>query len=83
MESIVFDGSSRCLTIKLFWVNSALSRLGVIVERSHPAASRPRRKSSFFSSATIALEVFAAARWNTLNVGHVQLRFSTFEVAGR
>jgi hypothetical protein len=45
--------------------------------------SRPRRKASFFSSATIALEVFAAARWNTLNVGHVQLRFSTFEVAGR
>jgi len=29
----------------------------------------------FFSSATIALEVFAAARWNTLNVGHVSAQF--------
>jgi hypothetical protein len=38
-------------------------RLGLITERSHPVAPRLRKKSSFFSSATIALEVFAAARW--------------------
>ena len=39
-----------------------LSRLGLIVERSHSAAPSSRRKSSFFSSARIALELFAAAR---------------------
>jgi hypothetical protein len=38
------------------------SRLGLISERSHRAAPRTRKKSSFFSSATIALEVFATAR---------------------
>jgi hypothetical protein len=39
-----------------------LSRLGLIVERSHSATPSSRRKSSFFSSARIALELFAAAR---------------------
>ena len=41
---------------------------------SYAALNLKTRKASFFASlapATIALEVFAAARWNTLNVGHV------------